>query len=210
VGIDVSPTAINRHFYRCQSFNLFFMTHLLHPVPVARLLLLLAVFITLGISGGLHALTAGNGKRVAFVIGNANYTGASPLKNPHNDARLIKQVLQNNHGFEVLEYFDLNRNGMYELERDIRLKSREADAVVVYFSGHGMNGADGNYLIPVDARISEEEHLERDGFTARRISNALENSSARVALLILDACRDNKYSLGKKSQADSSSKCNVF
>jgi uncharacterized protein len=139
-------------------------------------------------------------KRIAFVVGNANYIGESSLRNPHNDALLIANVLKNEQKFtDIILLYDLNRRGLYDLARDIRVKSLGADAVVVYYSGHGMRSSLGNYLIPVDARIREEDDLKRDGINASDIVSALETSNARVALLVLDACRDNPYSHGKKS-----------
>ena len=44
-------------------------------------------------------------KRLALVIGNANYEKGA-LKNPVNDAKLIAKTLDSL-GFEVLEYYNL-------------------------------------------------------------------------------------------------------
>lgn len=110
------------------------------------------------------------GKRVGIVIGNAKYANETALANPHNDARLIARTLKGELGFdEVIEKQDLNRSQLYDIVGEISRRARGADAVVVYYSGHGMRGPGGNYLIPVDARISEEEHVRRDALPAAEI-----------------------------------------
>lgn len=143
---------------------------------------------------------AQSGKRIAFVIGNAKYEGESTLANPYNDAALLAGVFKNELRFdEVVQHRDLNRKQMYELVREVARKSKGADSVVVYYSGHGMRGGGGNYLIPTDARIADEDDVRRDALAATDLVDALQTSNARVALLILDACRDSPYSKRTKS-----------
>ena len=143
---------------------------------------------------------AQSGKRIAFVIGNAKYEGESTLANPHNDAALLAGVFKNELRFdEVVQHRDLNRKQMYDLVREVTRKSKGADSVVVYYSGHGMRGGGGNYLIPIDARIADEDDVRRDALAASELVDALQASNARVALLILDACRDSPYSKRTKS-----------
>jgi phosphate transport system substrate-binding protein len=150
------------------------------------------------------------GKRIAFVIGNAQYASETPLANPQNDARLIAGVLRNDLRFdEVVERRDLNRAQLFDLVNDIAGKARGADAVVVYYSGHGMRGAGGNYLIPVDARITEEAHLRRDAVPAADVVDALQAANPRVALLILDACRDSPYSRRTRSATKGLARMNI-
>ena len=55
---------------------------------------------------------------------------------------------------QVIEQRDLTRAQLFDLVSDIRRRARGADAIFVYYSGHGMRGAAGNKLVPVDARIS--------------------------------------------------------
>lgn len=141
-------------------------------------------------------------RRVAFVIGNASYASEAPLANPHRDARLLAEVLRKDLGFsEVVEKRDLTRAQLFDLVEEVGRKARGADAVVVYYSGHGMRAAGGNYLIPVDARITEESHVRRDGIAAADLLDAMKDSGARVALLVLDACRNNPYSVRTKGTA---------
>ena len=50
-------------------------------------------------------------KRIALVIGNAEYTKGA-LKNPVNDAKLIAKTLDSL-GFEILEYYNLKRSFVF-------------------------------------------------------------------------------------------------
>lgn len=90
------------------------------------------------------------------MISNAIYANEIALQNQHNDARLIAEVLRRNLGFdEVVERRDLNRGQMYDLVTQVARRARGADAVVVYYSGHGVRGPGGNYLVPTEAVINE-------------------------------------------------------
>jgi uncharacterized caspase-like protein len=76
-------------------------------------------------------------KRLALVIGNANYDKGA-LKNPVNDARLIAKTLDSL-DFEVLEYYNLKTQR--ELKNAIRkfgIKRDSADVGFVYYAGHGV------------------------------------------------------------------------
>jgi len=175
-----------------------------------RLALLGAGLLLLVALAALPAKAQGTRQRIAYVIGNAAYVNETPLVNPHNDTRLIAGVLRNELRFDqVIERRDLTRAQMFDLVSDIRRRARGADAVFVYYSGHGMRGAGGNYLVPVDARISEEEHLRRDAVPAADLVSALQDTDARVAILVLDACRDNPYSRRTRSAAKGLARMNV-
>lgn len=139
-------------------------------------------------------------RRVAALVGNARYVNEKPLASPHADVALLARTLRQDLQFtEVIERRDLNRQQLFDLVDELRAKAKGADAVVVYFSGHGMRGPGGNYLIPVDAQINAESHLRRDALPASELVDALKDSEARVALLVLDACRDNPYATRTKS-----------
>lgn len=135
-------------------------------------------------------------KRVAMVIGNNDYAGSLALKNPVNDAELVARMLKEDLGFDVLSTRNLARADMHDAARELQEKAKGADVVLVYYSGHGVQGDIGtNYLVPVDARIRAPEHIPRDAIPVRHFVDAIQRTNARVALLILDACRD--YPFGK-------------
>src|SRR5215471_9470037 len=90
-------------------------------------------------------------KRVALVIGNAAYQNASQLVNPGNDAKAIAAMLRAASFDEVTLYENLGIRELRRAIKDFSDLARDADAAVVYYSGHGIEVNGINYLIPTDA-----------------------------------------------------------
>ena len=131
-------------------------------------------------------------KRVALVVGNGAYQHAAPLPNPTRDATAIAQMFQTA-GFDTV----LLRNDVGNLDfkralRDFFAVARGADIAVVFFAGHGIQIADQNYLIPVDAKLAQDYDATDEAISLDRIIEALE-PAARLRLVVLDACRDNPF-----------------
>src|SRR5262245_54357758 len=93
--------------------------------------------------------------RVALVIGNAAYVNAAPLKNPVNDARAMAAALRAE-GFTIIARENATLAQMQRAIIEFGAKLNEGSVGLVYYSGHGMQVAGKNYLIPVDADISTE------------------------------------------------------
>ena len=131
-------------------------------------------------------------KRVALVVGNGAYQHAAPLPNPTRDAKAITQMFQTA-GFDTV----LLRNDVGNLDfkralRDFFAVAKGADIAVVFFAGHGIQIADQNYLIPVDARLAQDYDATDEAISLERIIEAIE-PAARLRLVVLDACRDNPF-----------------
>lgn len=153
---------------------------------------------------------AAHAKRVALIIGNAQYQNEKPLKNPVNDAHALARTLKEDLQFDdVIERSNVTRRELGRLIDQLGQRAQGADAVVVYYSGHGMQGAGGNYLIPVDAQITSTEDVKLEGVPANDVVEVLNNSGARVALLILDACRDNPFRTRTKGGSKGLARMNV-
>lgn len=129
-------------------------------------------------------------RRVALVIGNAAYRHAPRLSNPLNDAHDVAGALREL-GFQTVVATDLNRAGMNGALEQFSRIAAGADVAVVYYSGHGMQWGNRNYLLPVDARLTEAFDVNR--FRLLPLDDVLEVMApvARVRLLLLDACRNN-------------------
>ncbi|WP_207211501.1 caspase family protein, partial [Rhodoplanes serenus] len=131
----------------------------------------------------------GRGTRVALVIGNGAYRYATTLPNPGNDARDMARSLRGL-GFDVVEGIDLDKHGMESRIRDFGRKLDRADLALFFYAGHGLQVADKNYLVPVDARLERAGDLTLDTVTVDDVLAQME-SERRVNLVFLDACRDN-------------------
>jgi uncharacterized caspase-like protein len=62
-----------------------------------------------------------------------------------------------------------------------------------FYAGHGIQVNGNNYLIPVDARLQDENDVEYDCVRAGRILGKMESAGTRTNIVILDACRDNPF-----------------
>jgi len=136
-------------------------------------------------------LTSASGaeRRVALIIGNADYQHAPSLLNPINDAEDLAASLERV-GFSVLLERNLSKRGMeLAVARFVRL-AQNADAALVFYAGHGMQYRGQNYLVPVDAKFDDEVTL---AFELNRIDDLIFglDGARGVKILILDACRNN-------------------
>lgn len=134
-------------------------------------------------------------QRVALVIGNANYQNAPQLANPDDDAQSMAQFL-NSAGFEVVAATDLTQNDMLRVVQDFSAKvaSRGPNTVaMVYYAGHGVQLAGENYLVPVDAKVSNPTELVYNSVRLVDVMSTLETIPSRMRIVILDACRNNPF-----------------
>ena len=131
-------------------------------------------------------------KRLALVIGNANYDKGE-LKNPVNDARLIASTLDSL-DFDVI--LKENLESQTDFKRAILefgKKRPEYDVAFVYYAGHGIQIDDVNYLLPTKEEFLSEDEVELFGVSVQDIMRYLRDKSDEVNILILDACRDNPF-----------------
>lgn len=138
-------------------------------------------------------------RRVALVIGNGAYTGTGILRNTLNDARAVAASLEGL-GFEVTLATDLDRRGAIETIDAFGKALVGADVAFLFYAGHGMQIDGENFLLPVDADISSERSLRYSAIDIGEVVREMERD-ARVALVVLDACRDNPYLDVLKRQA---------
>ncbi|MDA9441558.1 hypothetical protein XH98_21205 [Bradyrhizobium sp. CCBAU 51745] len=134
-------------------------------------------------------------QRVALVIGNSNYQNAPQLANPDNDAQSMAQFL-NSAGFEVISATDLGQNDMLRVVQDFSAKvsARGPNTVaMVYYAGHGVQLAGENYLVPVDAKVSNQTDLVNDSVRLVDVMSTLETIPSRMRIVVLDACRNNPF-----------------
>src|SRR5262249_38082941 len=133
------------------------------------------------------------GSRIALVIGNSAYAAVSPLANPKNDAALMAKTLRSV-GFEVTEVVDADQRTMKQALLDFGRKLRGGvDASLFYYSGHGVQASGENYLIPVDAAIKDEGELDLQAVNVNAFLQVMDGSTAKVNIVILDACRNNPF-----------------
>jgi tetratricopeptide (TPR) repeat protein len=131
-------------------------------------------------------------RRVALVIGNSAYENVALLPNPVRDESTVADALRRA-GFQtVMVSTDLRREMFVQTLRDFAAYADKADWAVVYFSGHGMEVAGVNYLIPIDAKLSSDRDLQFEAVPLDQVLAAVEGAK-HLRLVMLDACRDNPF-----------------
>jgi len=130
-------------------------------------------------------------KRVALVVGNANYAGVTPLKNPLNDAPDIAKALKEI-GFDVILKLDAKKPDFERALAEFTRRAADADVALFYYAGHGVQRRDKNYLLATDIEVRDQADLTALAIKFDAVRDALDESRA-VKILILDACRDNPF-----------------
>jgi uncharacterized caspase-like protein len=131
-------------------------------------------------------------KRVAFVLGNGAYKNVVQLPNPPVDAKAVASMLRNI-GFEVIEGTNLDHKAMTDKLIDFGTKAQNADIAVFYYAGHGIAVSGTNYLLPVDADVKSEMDVKLKYGINIDLTLDQTLSSAKVKLVLLDACRDDPF-----------------
>jgi len=129
--------------------------------------------------------------KYALVIGNKNYFD-QPLKNPVNDADSLAVRLRKL-GFIVTVEYNRNKREMEDAILKFRNKIPRGAVALFYFSGHGVQVDEINYLVPIGNSISKLEDIQYECVRADKIISDLETAGSSVNIVMLDACRSNGY-----------------
>jgi formylglycine-generating enzyme required for sulfatase activity len=134
-------------------------------------------------------------KRLALVIGNADYQKARKLSNPANDANAMAETLKSL-DFEVISGTNLSLREMAEKNREFgdKLKTLGKSGIgLFYYAGHGVQVNGRNYLIPVEADIPREDEIDFAAFNLDQVIRKMVTANSSLNIILLDACRNNPF-----------------
>jgi len=171
----------------------------MRPDFFACLLVAVALILPLPSHAQETSPSRGSEHRVALVIGNSAYV-QSPLKNPVNDARAMRDKLKKM-DFDVVIRENLKARDIGGALREFRSKLRPGSIALFFYAGHGLQIRGENYLPAVDAEIASEEDVPHQSLNVNTVLNTMEDSKAGVNLVLLDACRNNPFTRGFRSSA---------
>ena len=137
------------------------------------------------------SLPAPAAQRVALVIGNASYAHAPPLANPLHDAADVGAAL-GRLGFAVTRLENVGDAAMRRGLKEFQRAASTSEIAVVFYAGHGIEVDRRNFLVPVDARLANDQDVEFEAVPLELLSRAAERASG-LRLVILDACRENPF-----------------
>jgi formylglycine-generating enzyme required for sulfatase activity len=154
------------------------------------------MYVASAVAGMLFALLIGTAPgyaqtRVALVIGNSGYGNVPALVNPANDAADIAASLERL-GFTVRQIINGTSVDMRLAVRDFLPQARQSEIAVIFFAGHGIEIGGENWLIPVDAELSEDISVEQEAIALRSLVPIV-GAASKLGLIILDACRNNPF-----------------
>ena len=138
--------------------------------------------------GTAHAQTS---KRVALLIGNADYQSADSLKNPPNDVRLVADAAKKAGFRTVTVRNDIGVREFHHALREFREQADGAEVAMVYYAGHGIEANGRNWLIPTDAALADDRDLPGEAIELNHVMDAI--TGATLRLVVLDACRNNPF-----------------
>jgi formylglycine-generating enzyme required for sulfatase activity len=143
----------------------------------------------------------GENRRVALVIGNADYRDGA-FQNPINDARLMSKTL-GLLGFEVMVYENATQQRMKEAMREFGQRLNAGGVGLLYFAGHGFRIGDQTLLAPVDSDSHSPGRLIATGIDLKSVLASM--SAPRPGkrnLIILDTCLNNPFHTGSERSFD--------
>ena len=152
----------------------------------------LAVALLVALVAAAALATAGPPARVALVIGNSAYQHVRELPNPRNDAEALTVELEEL-GFDVTTAIDRSLAQTREAILEFGQRSYGADVALIFYAGHGFQLEGENYLLAVDGRLDGPADLEGSAVRTAELHEAFAFARPGLAVLILDACRDNPF-----------------
>ncbi|NEQ97587.1 MAG: DUF1566 domain-containing protein [Cyanothece sp. SIO2G6] len=138
-------------------------------------------------------------RRVALVIGNANYTMGASLRNPINDANDMAAAFEELAFHRVILATDASLSTMENALEAFYQELRQGSVGVFYYAGHGLQSEGENYLVPVDANISVEQDIRSETLALDKVLGRMEAAGNDMNVIILDACRDNPFARSWRS-----------
>lgn len=131
------------------------------------------------------------GKYYALVIGNNRYQHLTQLDTAINDARKMRDILQQRYGFTVTLLENATRYDVLSGLNQMREKLTEKDNFLVYYAGHGQLDTVNlrGYWLPVDAEPKSSANWIKNV----DITDVLNAMTAQHILVIADSCYSGAF-----------------
>jgi formylglycine-generating enzyme required for sulfatase activity/uncharacterized caspase-like protein len=159
---------------------------------------LVAAVVCAAVLVGLGAVPSLAEKRVALVVGNDRYANLpkdEQLRKAVNDARAVGDAL-GRIGFQVIRGENLGRLALLAKFDELTQKLEPGDTAFFFFAGHGVAVNGGNYILPTDVPNvgpGQDTLLGHAALGETDIVGDLQGRGVRVAIVVLDACRNNPF-----------------
>ncbi len=144
-------------------------------------------------------------KSLALIIGNDGYHSIPTLDKARSDASGYTSFFRAQ-GFETSVFTDLDSKGTIVALAGFLDRIEPGDTVAFVFSGHGWSDGRENYLLPVDipARASQVVFRRQSIAVQNGVNGVVDEivqRGAKLALVVIDACRNNPFNSGDRTRA---------
>ena len=127
--------------------------------------------------------------KVALIIGNGSYTNLPALPYAQADAKAMAKKLKGL-GFRAITAIDADKVTMERQIAAFEASLQKGGVGLFYFSGHGVQHQQKNYLVPLGANINTSADVVRQGVAIDQVIKTLRAKPRDFNLVILDACND--------------------
>lgn len=124
-------------------------------------------------------------RRLALVIGNAQYSALQPQSDAAEGADLMSTELRAA-GFEVTSERNLGMAAMLEALNGLYARARRGDDVLVFYSGRTAISKGAAYLLPVDAAADVAPRLEGEAVSTWLLLQRLADLRLNSTTLLVD------------------------
>ena len=130
------------------------------------------------------------GKYYALLVGINDYKHLPKLQTAKNDARVVRDILRDDYGFEVELLLDASRSDILLSLGKLRERLASTDNLLIYYAGHGWLDKDGDegYWLPSDASQNNEVNWVSNA----SVTTALKAMMAKHVLVVADSCYSGK------------------
>lgn len=143
-------------------------------------------------------------KRFALLVANAKYTNSSmaSLQDvPLQDVKILKEALTKL-DFNVVVLENQGRLQMIDSLDAFVQKAAQSNMLFFYYSGHGIQSAGNNFIVPVDARFNTRNDVSARAIEVRYILDKLDEALPKAKIIVLDACRNEGFPVTNSSTRD--------
>ncbi len=154
----------------------------------------------------LNAYPAYAERRLALVVGIAEYRELPAIVRSAADARAVSQSLTEI-GFEADLVLEPDSRGLAEAVERFTSSLNEGDIALFYFAGHAARIQGEFTILPADAPAlgtRAEEGKRAFGLALAALVDDMKAAGARAQVLIIDACRGDPYAGDGRELAPSS------
>lgn len=163
-------------------------------------MLRIRIFFAMCIFVGLLSSVFSQEAKNALLIANSDYTEVKSLTQPVPEGEDLKVALESI-GFTVTFVKNANRDQMFDSLREFRKKVNETGGIAFFhYGGHAVQIDGKNYLIPVDAKIDDEDQIR---YRCVELDEVMDSMTGDSNVVILDSCRNDPFPNSRHRGGDS-------